>query len=61
VIADEFTQIVWEETKELSLMMGVENDILYVIATYYPKGNIKNTYFKNVRDPKNVINIIRTE
>jgi len=54
VIADEFTQIVWLKTIHLTLMMGVENDELYVMATYFPKGNIVKEYMNNVINPQNV-------
>jgi len=54
VFTDPFTQIVWKNTKSIFIDVGVGGNTLYVIAFYYPGGNIENQYIANVGRPQTV-------
>jgi len=58
MIADAFTQIVWERTTLLGVKMKMtEEGKLHIVVTYFEKGNIRETYLDNVKKakkPKNV-------
>uniref|UniRef100_A0A0K0FD00 CAP domain-containing protein (inferred by orthology to a zebrafish protein) n=1 Tax=Strongyloides venezuelensis TaxID=75913 RepID=A0A0K0FD00_STRVS len=43
-----FTQIVWKSTTELGIGVKVDNGYLFVVCVFYPKGNKKGEYKKNV-------------
>ncbi|CAK8684015.1 unnamed protein product [Clavelina lepadiformis] len=48
-----FTQIVWENSTEIGV--GVADDgegTIYAVAKYYPAGNVKGLFYKNVKPPK---------
>ena len=46
---DNFTQLIWKNTKEVGFGFNHDNDgNLYVVANYYPCGNIKGQYKNNV-------------
>jgi len=54
MIAAPFTQIVWKNTNRIGLNMAVKDDGTYdVVVIYFPKGNKKNQYNKNVLMPTN--------
>lgn len=47
-----FTQIVWKNTRELGIGSAKsKSGKLYVVAHYYPPGNISNQFVKNVLPP----------
>uniref|UniRef100_A0A0N5B1X0 SCP domain-containing protein n=1 Tax=Strongyloides papillosus TaxID=174720 RepID=A0A0N5B1X0_STREA len=43
-----FTQIVWESTTEFGIGVKDDNDYLFVVCVFYPKGNQNGKYKKNV-------------
>uniref|UniRef100_A0A0K0FD06 CAP domain-containing protein (inferred by orthology to a zebrafish protein) n=1 Tax=Strongyloides venezuelensis TaxID=75913 RepID=A0A0K0FD06_STRVS len=43
-----FTQIVWASTTQLGIGVQHEDDHIFVVCIFYPKGNIKKEYKKNV-------------
>ena len=46
---DNFTQMVWKETKKMGCGIGVRNDESYkIVCFYYPRGNIDGKYNENV-------------
>uniref|UniRef100_A0A0N5B1X4 SCP domain-containing protein n=1 Tax=Strongyloides papillosus TaxID=174720 RepID=A0A0N5B1X4_STREA len=46
--ANSFTQIVWRETRQLGVGVQRDDDYLVIVFVFYPKGNIKGEYGKNV-------------
>ena len=43
-----FTQMIWKDTKEVGFGFEVKDNIIYIVAYYYPAGNIFNEFEKNV-------------
>ena len=43
-----FTQIVWKNTKRVGFGFEIKDNIYYVVALYYPAGNIFNEFVNNV-------------
>ena len=43
-----FTQMIWKDTKEVGFGFEEKDNILYIVAYYYPAGNIFNEFKKNV-------------
>jgi len=52
MIADPFTQLVWQKTKEIGVEILVKMKTLHVIVIYFPAGNIPGRYMSNVKDPR---------
>ncbi|KAJ8733762.1 hypothetical protein PYW07_014313 [Mythimna separata] len=49
-----FTQVVWEDTKELGVGVAKSKEgHIYVVAYYYPPGNVIGSFAKKVRPPIN--------
>jgi len=55
MIADSFTQMVWMTTELLSLSLFVGKEQYKVVALYFPRGNIKEYYKRNVLRPSPII------
>uniref|UniRef100_A0A0K0G1Z4 CAP domain-containing protein (inferred by orthology to a zebrafish protein) n=1 Tax=Strongyloides venezuelensis TaxID=75913 RepID=A0A0K0G1Z4_STRVS len=47
-----FTQMVWKSTKYIGIGAAKRGDLLFVTCFFYPKGNIKGQYRKNVLKKK---------
>ena len=47
-----FTQMIWKDTKEVGFGLKKKDNINYVVAYYYPSGNIFNEFISNVNFPK---------
>ena len=47
-----FTQMIWKDTKEVGFGFEEKDNIIYIVAYYYPAGNIFNEFEKNVCTPK---------
>ena len=48
-----FTQLVWKNTKEVGFGSArASNGGVYVVANYYPPGNVQGHYLSNVFPPK---------
>uniref|UniRef100_A0A0N5BTS9 SCP domain-containing protein n=1 Tax=Strongyloides papillosus TaxID=174720 RepID=A0A0N5BTS9_STREA len=43
-----FTQLIWKNEKLIGVGVAKSKDILFVACYFYPKGNIKNHYKRNV-------------
>uniref|UniRef100_A0A0N5B1Z7 SCP domain-containing protein n=1 Tax=Strongyloides papillosus TaxID=174720 RepID=A0A0N5B1Z7_STREA len=43
-----FAQIVWRSTKQIGIGLKDDNGYLYVVFIFFPKGNEKGKYKKNV-------------
>lgn len=43
-----FTQLVWKDSRELGVGVAGESGSLYMIAVYYPKGNVIGSFRLNV-------------
>lgn len=55
MIADSFTQIVWQSTTHMGLAtLENNNGTFVVVATYFPPGNELGQYTNNVIEPKNI-------
>jgi len=54
MIADSFTQVVWESTEKLGASIMTKSGVLGVVVFYYPRGNQIGKYMKNVKDPQKV-------
>jgi len=53
MIADAFTQIVWKGTTLLGVQMKMtEEGRLHVAVTYFEKGNVREKYLDNIKEPK---------
>lgn len=49
-----FTQVVWEDTKEVGVGMAKSKEgQVYVVANYYPPGNVMGSFATKVRPPIN--------
>uniref|UniRef100_A0A0K0FD05 CAP domain-containing protein (inferred by orthology to a zebrafish protein) n=1 Tax=Strongyloides venezuelensis TaxID=75913 RepID=A0A0K0FD05_STRVS len=48
IAANSFAQIVWADTTKLGIGIQHDNDDIYVVCVFYPKGNKKGEYKKNV-------------
>ena len=47
-----FTQMIWKDTKMVGFGMRKKDNTNYVVAYYYPAGNIFNEFISNVNFPK---------
>jgi len=47
-IADEFTQVVWNNTTSMAVDIEIKENKLYVVIVYSPAGNERNNYVTNV-------------
>lgn len=43
-----FTQVIWKDTKEVGFGVANKGNTYYVVANYYPPGNIKGNFANNV-------------
>ncbi|CEF66100.1 CAP domain-containing protein [Strongyloides ratti] len=50
-----FTQLVWRKSKIIGIGVVKKNFALYVVCFFYPKGNSKGNYLKNVLPPRKKI------
>jgi len=46
--ADEFTQLVWNDTKYIGVGTWIKGNKYNIIVAYSPKGNISGQYLTNV-------------
>uniref|UniRef100_A0A0N5B1Z9 SCP domain-containing protein n=1 Tax=Strongyloides papillosus TaxID=174720 RepID=A0A0N5B1Z9_STREA len=46
--AKNFAQLVWKSTKQIGIGVQDEDGYLYVVCVFFPKGNKKGEYKKNV-------------
>jgi len=51
LIAENFTQIVWNNTEKLGVGVLIKNETFSLVLFYSPAGNIPKEYVKNVSDP----------
>jgi len=51
MIADDFTQIVWNKTKKIGMGYILTPDDLIVVALYEPGGNIQGQFISNIFEP----------
>ncbi|CEF66098.1 CAP domain-containing protein [Strongyloides ratti] len=49
---DSFTQLVWLSTKYIGVGVVKKGPVLYLVCKFYPKGNIRNKFHKNVLLPQ---------
>ena len=57
-----FTQMVWKDTKKMGCGIGVRNDESYkIVCFYYPRGNVDEKYNENVFIGNNTIKETNTE
>ena len=53
---DNFTQLIWKSTKEFGIgVSGSFKGNLYIIGHFFPPGNQKNLFVKNVLAPKKFV------
>jgi hypothetical protein len=50
-----FTQLVWRESREVGFGVAGAGANIYIVALYYPGGNIVGSYVQNVLPPSNYI------
>ncbi|CEF66099.1 CAP domain-containing protein [Strongyloides ratti] len=50
-----FTQLVWRKSKYIGIGVVRKNFALFVVCFFYPKGNSKGNYLKNVLPPRKKI------
>ncbi|CEF66105.1 CAP domain-containing protein [Strongyloides ratti] len=43
-----FTQLVWKSSQQIGIGVATNDDIIFVVCKFYPKGNINNQYIYNV-------------
>merc|ERR1712136_538301 len=48
-----FTQVVWKDSTQLGVGLAVSNGEAYVVARYYPAGNMMGRFDQNVLPPSN--------
>lgn len=54
--AGSFTQVVWKNSKEIGLGVYKKGSSIYMVALYYPAGNVQGAIKENVLPPKNFQN-----
>lgn len=54
MIADYFTQMIWKSTTHMGLAIEERFNKTWVLATYFPTGNVLGSYLENVFEPKTV-------
>jgi len=54
MIADAFTQMVWQETRKIGIGVQQDGDTYLIIAVYYPPGNLPGQYASNVFRPRSM-------
>uniref|UniRef100_A0A0N5B1Z5 SCP domain-containing protein n=1 Tax=Strongyloides papillosus TaxID=174720 RepID=A0A0N5B1Z5_STREA len=47
-VANNFTQLTWRATKYFGISVQPDDDNLIIVCVFYPKGNIKGEYGRNV-------------
>jgi len=57
MVADEFTQIVWQNTETIGIAMKCRNNKYFVQLVYFPRGNISAQFQNNVLQRPFTINI----
>jgi len=55
MIADAFTQIVWNNTEFIGVGTWIKDEKCCVLVAYSPKGNITGQYVTNVTRPQQII------
>uniref|UniRef100_A0A0N4ZEH6 SCP domain-containing protein n=1 Tax=Parastrongyloides trichosuri TaxID=131310 RepID=A0A0N4ZEH6_PARTI len=51
-IVGHFTQLVWKKSKTIGFGFGKNGSMIFVVCLYYPRGNIRGQYEKNVLPKK---------
>lgn len=47
-LIEQFTQVVWKESKEIGIGIAMDEENCYVVANYYPAGNTLGDFTTNV-------------
>lgn len=55
MIAENFTQIVWKETRYMGAAKVSGSGRTMVVAVYSPAGNKRGSYKRNVREPTGIL------
>lgn len=50
-----FTQLVWRESREIGFGVAGSGANIYIVALYYPAGNVVGAYKQNVLPPSNYV------
>uniref|UniRef100_A0A0K0FD11 CAP domain-containing protein (inferred by orthology to a zebrafish protein) n=1 Tax=Strongyloides venezuelensis TaxID=75913 RepID=A0A0K0FD11_STRVS len=51
-VAKNFAQLVWKSTKQIGIGIQDEDGLVYVVCLFFPKGNEKGNYKKNILKAK---------
>jgi len=52
MIADAFTQVIWNRTKYIGVGTWIKDNTFHIAVAYSPKGNITGQYEDNVIRPR---------
>jgi len=54
MIADAFTQMVWQKTRKIGMGIKQVGNVYEIIAVYKPPGNLPGEYASNVFKPRSM-------